>query len=81
MPACWDDSQGSQNSVFGAESRLPPLCKLKLHNRALASVGPELGIGKSPSGANLSILKHMTLEKPFTLFGDYTLSCNTRKVV
>lgn len=59
----------------------PPLCKLKLHNRTLALVGSESELRESPSRSSFSVLKCMTLEKPFTLSSVYSLSCSMRKVV
>lgn len=44
-------------------------------------VGSESELRESPSRSSFSVLKCMTLEKPFTLSSVYSLSCSMRKVV
>ena len=49
------------------KSWLPVLCRPKLHNGTMASVHLESELRKKPSRSSVSILKCMTLKKPFTL--------------
>lgn len=48
------------------KSWLLSLCKLKTHSSTGAPVGPEPKLRKSASSSSLNILKHMTVENPFT---------------